>query len=139
MGPPAEPRESHDRPFAPLPGPEVEAMARREARLAAVTVSLQQPRRRSIHACGSASTMISADQLPARGIGCATMSERESPMKRSIALALCGLLLAPLAAAQEWPAKSVRIIVPFAPGPTPDIARPLIRHPIQHNPRPPSP
>src|SRR6201982_2829469 len=79
-----------------------------------------------MHGCGMASDMISADQLPARGIGCATMTERESSVKRSIALALCGLLLAPLVGPQEWPAKSVRIIVPFGPGSTPDMAGRLI-------------
>src|SRR5262245_18032642 len=60
------------------------------------------------------------------------MTERESSMKRSIALALCALLHAPLAAAQEWPAKSVRIIVPFGPGSTPDMVGRLIGDHMQH-------
>ena len=41
---------------------------------------------------------------------------------RKIALALVAVLaaLAP-AAAQDWPAKTVKIMVPFGPGSTPDI------------------
>ena len=47
-------------------------------------------------------------------------------MMRSFALALCALLVAPVAAAQEWPTKTVRIIVPFGPGSTPDMVGRLI-------------
>src|SRR5947207_6356362 len=54
------------------------------------------------------------------------MTKRESSMKRSIALALCAFLFASLAVAQEWPAKSVRVIVPFGPGSTPDMVGRLI-------------
>ena len=52
-------------------------------------------------------------------------------MKRSIALALCAFLFAPLAVAQEWPAKSVRVIVPFGPGSTPDMVGRLIGEHMQ--------
>ena len=53
-------------------------------------------------------------------------------MTRRIALALLGLLfaLAP-AAAQDWPAKTVRIIVPFGPGSTPDMVARLIADRLQ--------
>src|SRR6266576_4493943 len=48
-------------------------------------------------------------------------------MNRSVALALSALLLAPAAAAaQDWPTKAVRIIVPFGPGSTPDMVGRLI-------------
>ena len=49
-----------------------------------------------------------------------------------LALALLGLLLglAP-AAAQDWPAKTVRIIVPFGPGSTPDMVARLIADHLQ--------
>ncbi len=49
-----------------------------------------------------------------------------------LALALLGLLLglAP-AAAQDWPTKTVRIIVPFGPGSTPDIVGRLIADHLQ--------
>ena len=48
-------------------------------------------------------------------------------MKRTLAFALFALIagLAP-AAAQDWPAKTVRIVVPFGPGSTPDIVARLI-------------
>jgi len=51
-------------------------------------------------------------------------------MKRCLALALAGSLLACApAAAQDWPAKTVKIIVPFGPGSTPDlIGRMLADH-----------
>ncbi|TMJ85572.1 MAG: tripartite tricarboxylate transporter substrate binding protein, partial [Alphaproteobacteria bacterium] len=52
-------------------------------------------------------------------------------MKRSIALALCAFLFASLAVAQEWPAKSVRVIVPFGPGSTPDMVGRLIGEHMQ--------
>jgi tripartite-type tricarboxylate transporter receptor subunit TctC len=51
---------------------------------------------------------------------------------RHIALALLvGLSLTP-AAAQEWPAKTVKIVVPFGPGSTPDMVARLIADRLQH-------
>lgn len=48
-------------------------------------------------------------------------------MKRIFAIALFALLAAPEPArAQDWPAKTVRIVVPFGPGSTPDIVARLI-------------
>jgi len=48
-------------------------------------------------------------------------------MNKSLALALSALLLAAATAvAQEWPTKTVRIIVPFGPGSTPDMVGRLI-------------
>src|SRR5262245_27437833 len=53
-------------------------------------------------------------------------------MKRHIAFALIGLLAAAMpAAAQEWPAKPVKIMVPFGPGSTPDIVARLIADHLQ--------
>src|SRR6266487_2670149 len=53
-------------------------------------------------------------------------------MNRSVALALFALLFAPaVAAAQEWPTKAVRIIVPFGPGSTPDMVGRLIADHMQ--------
>ena len=51
-------------------------------------------------------------------------------MKRCLAIALAGSLLACApAAAQDWPTKAVKIIVPFGPGSTPDlIGRMLADH-----------
>jgi tripartite-type tricarboxylate transporter receptor subunit TctC len=51
-------------------------------------------------------------------------------MKRCLAIALAGSLLACApAAAQDWPTKTVKIIVPFGPGSTPDlIGRMLADH-----------
>jgi tripartite-type tricarboxylate transporter receptor subunit TctC len=48
-------------------------------------------------------------------------------MNKSVALALSVLLFAPVTAgAQDWPTKTVRIIVPFGPGSTPDMVGRLI-------------
>ena len=54
-------------------------------------------------------------------------------MKARLALALAGSLvvLAP-AAAQDWPTKTVKIVVPFGPGSTPDIVARLIAERLQH-------
>jgi tripartite-type tricarboxylate transporter receptor subunit TctC len=51
---------------------------------------------------------------------------------RPFALALLGLLFVPTSApAQDWPAKTVRIIVPFGPGSTPDMVGRLIADHMQ--------
>jgi tripartite-type tricarboxylate transporter receptor subunit TctC len=52
-------------------------------------------------------------------------------MKRCIAAAVAIFLSAYCAYAQEWPAKPVRIIVPFAAGATPDIVARLIAERLQ--------
>jgi tripartite-type tricarboxylate transporter receptor subunit TctC len=52
-------------------------------------------------------------------------------MKRYVAAAVAILLSAFCAHAQEWPAKAVRIIVPFAAGATPDIVARLIAERLQ--------
>ena len=53
-------------------------------------------------------------------------------MNRRFALALSGLLFAVVpAAAQDWPTKTVRIIVPFGPGSTPDMVGRLIGDQMQ--------
>ena len=53
-------------------------------------------------------------------------------MTRRIVFALMALLAAVLpAAAQDWPAKPVRIIVPFGPGSTPDVVARLIADHLQ--------
>src|SRR5215831_10599668 len=53
-------------------------------------------------------------------------------MKKSLALLLSALLFAPVtAAAQAWPTKTVRIIVPFGPGSTPDMDGRLIGDQMQ--------
>jgi tripartite-type tricarboxylate transporter receptor subunit TctC len=55
-------------------------------------------------------------------------------MNRRIALALLGLLfaLAP-ASAQDWPSKTVKIVVPFGPGSTPDMVGRLIADYLQQH------
>jgi tripartite-type tricarboxylate transporter receptor subunit TctC len=51
---------------------------------------------------------------------------------RSFALALLGLWLAPTPGyAQEWPERTVKIIVPFGPGSTPDVVARLIADRLQ--------
>jgi tripartite-type tricarboxylate transporter receptor subunit TctC len=53
-------------------------------------------------------------------------------MKASITIALAASLLALVpAAAQEWPAKPVKVIVPFAPGSTPDMVARLVADRLQ--------
>jgi len=58
-------------------------------------------------------------------------------MKKQIAFALIGMLAAIMsatilpAAAQEWPAKPVKIMVPFGPGSTPDVVARLIADQLQ--------
>jgi tripartite-type tricarboxylate transporter receptor subunit TctC len=53
-------------------------------------------------------------------------------MKKHIAFALMGMLAAATpAAAQEWPAKPVKIMVPFGPGSTPDVVARLIADHLQ--------
>src|SRR5215813_5034480 len=53
-------------------------------------------------------------------------------MNRRFALALSGLLFAWVpTAAQDWPTKTVRIIVPFGPGSTPDMIGRLIADYLQ--------
>src|SRR3954465_11752920 len=53
-------------------------------------------------------------------------------MKKCFALVLLGLLLGALpAAAQDWPTKPVKIVVPFGPGSTPDVVARLIADHLQ--------
>jgi tripartite-type tricarboxylate transporter receptor subunit TctC len=53
-------------------------------------------------------------------------------MKASATIALVALLLALVpAAAQEWPSKSVKVVVPFGPGSTPDMVARLIADRLQ--------
>ena len=55
-------------------------------------------------------------------------------MTRRLLLALLALWAAALpGAAQEWPARQVKLIVPFGPGSTPDIVMRLIADHLQHN------
>ena len=55
-------------------------------------------------------------------------------MTRRLALALLVLWAVALpTAAQEWPARQVKLIVPFGPGSTPDIVMRLIADHLQHN------
>ena len=54
-------------------------------------------------------------------------------MKFRFALALFGLLLAVSSAfAEDWPVKPVRVVVPFAPGSTPDVVARLVADQLQH-------
>jgi tripartite-type tricarboxylate transporter receptor subunit TctC len=56
---------------------------------------------------------------------------KETGMRR-LTLALLGLWLAlPPAAAQDWPTKTVKIVVPFGPGSTPDMVARLIADRLQ--------
>jgi tripartite-type tricarboxylate transporter receptor subunit TctC len=53
-------------------------------------------------------------------------------MRKHIAFALMAMLAAAMpAAAQEWPAKPVKIMVPFGPGSTPDVVARLIADHLQ--------
>jgi tripartite-type tricarboxylate transporter receptor subunit TctC len=52
-------------------------------------------------------------------------------MKRSVVAALTVLICTLSAAAQDWPAKTVKIIVPFAAGATPDVVARLIADYLQ--------
>ena len=53
-------------------------------------------------------------------------------MKKHVAFALMALLAAALpAAAQDWPTKPVKIMVPFGPGSTPDVVARLIADHLQ--------
>jgi tripartite-type tricarboxylate transporter receptor subunit TctC len=55
-------------------------------------------------------------------------------MTRRLALALLALWAVTLpAAAQDWPTRQVKLIVPFGPGSTPDIVMRLIADHLQHN------
>src|SRR5215510_8131164 len=58
------------------------------------------------------------------------MQEREMKTSLTLAMAASLLALAP-AAAQDWPAKTVRIVVPFGPGSTPDMVARLIADRLQ--------
>jgi len=52
-------------------------------------------------------------------------------MRRSIAAALALLCFALSAAAQDWPTRTVKIVVPFAPGATPDLVARLVADYLQ--------
>jgi tripartite-type tricarboxylate transporter receptor subunit TctC len=67
-----------------------------------------------------------------RDTTCAGGGGNEGPSMRRIAVAAIALIFAAFpAAAQDWPAKPVRIIVPFAAGSTPDIVARLIADDLQ--------
>ena len=51
---------------------------------------------------------------------------------RKMLLAACAILLALPAAAQEWPTKSVKLIVPFAAGSTPDVTARMLTDYLQN-------
>src|SRR5256886_10770077 len=54
-------------------------------------------------------------------------------MRAILAIIVAELLFAALpAAAQDWPAKTVRMVVPFGPGSTPDMVGRLIGDHLQH-------
>jgi tripartite-type tricarboxylate transporter receptor subunit TctC len=72
----------------------------------------------------SANTLVGSRRAPAKKEGNAGL--------RKLTLALLGLSLGILpAAAQDWPTKTVRIIVPFGPGSTPDMVGRLIADHMQ--------
>ena len=53
-------------------------------------------------------------------------------MKKTLAVVLAAALFIPAAAAaQEWPTKTVKIVVPFGPGSTPDMVARLIADRLQ--------
>jgi len=52
-------------------------------------------------------------------------------MRRSVAAALALLFYALSAAAQDWPTRTVKIVVPFAPGATPDLVARLVADYLQ--------
>lgn len=52
-------------------------------------------------------------------------------MRTTLAILMSCLLLAP-ATAQDWPAKTTRIIVPFGPASTPDMVARLLAEGLQH-------
>src|SRR5713101_2353604 len=54
-------------------------------------------------------------------------------MTRRFLLALAAFLIALPAAAQTWPEKPVRLIVPFGPGSTPDVVMRLLADQLQQN------
>ena len=57
----------------------------------------------------------------------ASLERARDPMKQTLAVALAAALFIPAAAAaQEWPTKTVKIVVPFGPGSTPDMVARLI-------------
>src|SRR5262245_48573547 len=119
---------------ARCPAGAVEAMARPEAR--SRTSRRESTAGNTSALAAIASSVITGASLPpARPQTARTTEhsgERENSMNRRFALALSGLLFASVpAAAQDWPAKTVRIIVPFGPGSTPDMVGRLIADHMQ--------